>query len=464
MSGTYPPSGPQGPQGPQGPPPPYGQGSANEPFGPGAGAPNGPGGYGGPTPPPGYGPPPGQGGYGSQPSFPSSGPSAPTYIGPGATQPLPPVGGPPVGGPPYGQPGPGGPQGTPASMYSTPGGAPPKKKSNGPLIGVIAGAIGLIVVIAIVLGVVLTRGGGNTTGPGPTTGGTTPTEPAKATKPSDAVQGFLEALAAGDSARALSYAATEPSDKTYLTDAVLAATAQTAPITAINVPVVDNEYTSYVSATYLLGKTKVTEDFQVEKAGDEYKMTEVANEVDLTSSRYDSLPMTVGGLKVSDDKILLFPGIYSVSTGLKTIAYGKGVITVKSPSDYTSTTDLRPEITKEGKSALVSAVKAKIASCAKQRALTPKPDCGFGLREGEGVKVDTKTIRWSVKSGGSLSGFDPRLDYDDPTQAYGYLSVRMQFTARGTSDGRSGTFNQTDSIFKAYGNLTKSSIPVILEG
>lgn len=343
-------------------------------------------------------------------------------------------------------------------MYN-PNAGGPKKKSNGPLIAILAGVVGLIVVIAVVLGVVLTRGR-DTTGPDPDPGpnSNTPTEPTKATKPSDAVQGFLEALAAGDSARALGYASTEPSDKTFLTDAVLAESAKANPISGINVPVVDNEYTSYISATYTVGKTKVTEDFQVEKAGDEYKLADVASELDLTRARFDTLPMKINGVVVDNDSILLFPGVYSVSTGLPNIAYGTGAITVKSTSGYNSTSDLQPELTKAGKTAFVAAVKGAIGTCVKQKSLSP--GCGLVVRPTNG-KVTASSIKWTVSSGGTLSGLDPRLDYEDPSLATGYAGVSVKFSARGTlDDGGTGTLETTRSISRVTGDISKSKIAI----
>ena len=56
----------------------------------------------------------------------------------------------------------------------------------------------------------------------PTGPGTQPTAPPAAAKASDAVNGYLQALAAGNVATALSYAAEPPADKTLLTTEVFA--------------------------------------------------------------------------------------------------------------------------------------------------------------------------------------------------------------------------------------------------
>lgn len=451
MSGTYPPAGP-----------PYGQPSGNEP--PYGSQPGGQPGPGGPPGSGGYGNPPGSGGFGNPPGSTGSGSSAPTYFGPGAQQPAPygqPSANAPYGQPsanaPYGQPSanaPQGPGGGPTGAYPSPP-PPTKKKSNGPLIAILAGAVGLIVVIAIILGVVLTRGNpGTPADPGPNTD----TPVAKASKPSDAVQGFLEALAAGDSARALAYAATEPSDKTFLTDEVLAMSKKDAPLTDINVPEVTNDYSTYISATYSLGTTKVTKDFQVEKSGDEYKMSAVADEVDISSTRFDGLPMTINGVEATSDTAVLFPGSYTISTGLDNISYGKGKLIVKSPDDYASTSDLQPTLAAAGKAAFKTAVKSAINTCVAKKSLTP--GCGLVVRP-TGGKVTTSTIKWKITRNPNLSDFDPRLDYSDPRIAKGYASVTLSYSAKGKLDnGSPGVLEGTRSLGSVSGDLTKAKITV----
>ena len=88
-----------------------------------------------------------------------------------------------------------------------------------------------------------------------------------AVKPSDAVKSYLEALAAGQAATALSLGDDAPADTSLLTDAVLAQSNKLAPLTDINVPDVNDEYAYQVAASFKLGKQAVNENFSVAQIG-----------------------------------------------------------------------------------------------------------------------------------------------------------------------------------------------------
>ena len=165
---------------------------------------------------------------------------------------------------------------------------------------------------------------------------------------------------------------------------------------------------------------------------------------------------------MTQDDILLFPGAYTISTGLKTVAYGnKGAFVVKSPGDYTSLSELGPEITSDGEEAFKNAVKAAINACVKQKSL--KPGCGLVVNPTNG-KVTTSTIKWSITRNANLSDFDPRLDYDDPSTATAYAGVTVKFFAQGKLDsGGSGELTTSRYIGRVSADLTKSKIAVTFE-
>ena len=75
------------------------------------------------------------------------------------------------------------------------------------------------------------------------------------------MKAYLSAVADGDAKKALSLAAVEPLEKDFLTDEVLAESAETAEITDIKVGDVANEFTSSVPATFKIGDQTVTTDF-----------------------------------------------------------------------------------------------------------------------------------------------------------------------------------------------------------
>ena len=110
-------------------------------------------------------------------------------------------------------------------------------------------------------------------------------------------------------------------------------------------------------ATFRIGDETVTEDFQVVKSGDDWQMHEVGSTIDFTSTRSNTLPMMLNGKALEVDKVTLFPGSYTLSTGSDKIAYGTGKFTVKGSADYLNGSDLTPTLTPEGEQAFVNAVK-----------------------------------------------------------------------------------------------------------
>ena len=73
----------------------------------------------------------------------------------------------------------------------------------------------------------------------------------------------------------------------------------------------------------------------MEKEGDIWKMREVAADLDLQSKRDKTLPMIINGVAVESNKIALFPGAYTFTSGNKLVDYGKSnTLVVKSASEY----------------------------------------------------------------------------------------------------------------------------------
>ena len=187
------------------------------------------------------------------------------------------------------------------------------------------------------------------------------------------MKAYLTAVAEGDAEKALALASVAPLNKDFMTDEVLSESAETAKITDIKVGDVANEYTSSVPATFKIGDQTVTSDFLVTKSGDDWKMRDAGSEIDFTSMRNNTLPMMLNGKEVDVDKVTLFPGTYTLSTGTDTITYGTtGQFTVKGSIDYLRGSDLMPTLTPSGEHAFVAAVKASTKACLQQRELTPR--------------------------------------------------------------------------------------------
>ncbi len=340
--------------------------------------------------------------YPVQPNYPQQGP--PTQQYPPQGYPTPPGGqgyppGPPAQGygppqadaqqggyafGPFTQPGPGGPGGPgpyPPGQYAPPPAPPPQqRKSRAPLI--IIGAVVLALVAATALAFALTRGEPTVVTPPassappsvPTSSGPSsapPTTAPPAVRPSDAVAGYLSALATGSATVALGYAA-EAASGPYLTDAVLADSLKRAPLTAIDVPAVSDQNASTVTARYRLGTQAVTETYGVVKVGDQWKLQDVAKQLDLSLVR-SAIPMRVNGVKVSTDVIAVLPGSYAFTTGLKNVSYGsKNVVLITSPYASVNAFTIQTKLTKTGKKAAIAAAKKSYNKCLKSTKLAPK--------------------------------------------------------------------------------------------
>jgi hypothetical protein len=295
---------------------------------------------------------------------------------------------------------------------------------------IIGGVVLALIVAAIGIGVAVSRSGDDQVATGGTGGGggTSSAPPAEAKKASDAVKGYLDALAAGDAQTALGFASTAPADTTFLTNEVLAASNKTAPMTAVNVPEVDDEYAYRVTASYKLGSQNVSADFSVEKEGDTWKMREVAADLDLQSKRDKTLPMIINGVAVQSNKIALFPGAYTFTSGNKLVDYGKSnTLIVKSASDYpTGLSDIEPTLTSAGEKAFTSAVKDNVKKCMKSKDLK-NSGCPNNVTKVSGTTPKEGTFKWSYDED-ALDNLKIRLDYDNPAIAESsvYLSMKAE--------------------------------------
>ncbi len=376
-------------QPPQGGQPPQGPGDAGRP---GGASPQGPGQQG-----------PSQQGYPSQPGPSGQPPFPPQGYPPAGARPpqgYPPQGNPQQGYPPQGNPQqgyppqqpypgapgpqgagygvpPGGPQPYPYGPYGpVPGqtGQQPKKKRTGLFVLIGVGALALILAV-VAVGVNLagrsdSAGGGSGGGTG---GGGASSAPAAATA-SDAVQGYLQAVAKGDAQAAVAYAVDPTSVKTtYMTPAVLAASAKLAPLTDIQVGTSDPDATT-VPVTYRLGSTRVDTSYDVLKASDgTWKLIQVASILDLSAVQDDAVPMLVNGLRVKPGPFSVLPGTYRITTGQRNFDYGTDpTLVVRYPSDFPDSTRVAPRVSSAGQKSALAAVKKSWSSCLDKHAQTPK--------------------------------------------------------------------------------------------
>jgi hypothetical protein len=352
---------------------------------------------------------------------------------------------------------PGGPQPDPYGGPGDPYGAgpmppaPPPKSKNKTLI--IIGAAALAVILIAVIAVVVAISGrpaANPQGAQGTGHQTNPSQsgaPLQASRPSDAVAAYLQALASGDATTALSYAADPAPTGPLLTNEVLAASRHRAPLSGIDVPVVEDQNAKSVSASYTLGSSKVSESFDVVKIGDIWKISRAVKDLDISSIENGSVPVKINGVKVSEESVAVLPGSYAFTTGLPYVGYGsQNVVLVKSPYVEADTYQIQSRLTKAGKKAVISATKRSFNRCLQQHSLSPS-NCPQKFTSK--YKYNKSTITWRRAGGNpfgkpavTLSGNQARIE----------VPINLKLSGSCTYQGRSGNCS---------GNLTGRSIAVV---
>jgi hypothetical protein len=419
VSGTTPGEGQPGPYGPPYPPSPPAGYPPIQPTDPYQGS-----GYPGPYRPPQYPGQFGQPGYQPTPSYPPADPTA-TYAPIPGYPPTPPSAPPAYGGPP----------------------APPPRKSGGTRIAIIVGAG--VVALALIAGLVAfalrpkaTAGNppAQTSQPsGPATNPASQQPSSPAATADTAVRGFLQALAAGDAAAALSYALVPPGERTLLTSEVLAQSRRHGGLSAVAVTPVSDPAATAVQATYQVGRTRVSETFAVIKAGQAWKLTRPYTYLDLTGTAYTRQAVMVNGVPVRRPTVNVFPGTYVFSTGSRVTDFGShNVVVVGRTSSPPNTAGIRPRLTGDGVGLMRSLARTSLDSCLRQHKLAPK-NCPFAATAA-GYKIDTSTIRWT------RSGPDPfrrsTVTMDEALTA----STRVNLTIKGSVHCSSSTFQGTCTV------------------
>lgn len=310
---------------------------------------------------------------------------------------------------------------------------PAPKKSNTGMIAIICGVAAVVVIGAIILGVVLTRGAGGAGG---------------AKNASDAVQGYFDAIIANDATKALSYAKIEPTDKTFLTNEVLVASSKAAPITNVKVAQVTDKYAYQVPVSYTIGDQNVNVEVDVEKVGNDWKLDDVATPIDL--NRMGVKPL-INGVKATSDKVFLFVGTYSFSTGNKYVDFadGKNTVRITEPKSYgsVSSSDLEVQLLADGKAAMLKAAQDSLNACLAKKELKPE-GCPFYANpntEGGAVQLDMATLKYTA-TGEQFADARPRLDYSNPLVAtFSYYPSGIRYYIEGVKNGSRGTFNYSVS-------------------
>jgi hypothetical protein len=276
----------------------------------------------------------------------------------------------------------------------------------------------------------------STTAGGPTSSNPTASAaPPAGALPSEAVAGYLKALAAGDADGALRYAAAEVPAGKFMTDAVLARSIKLAPITGIDVPEVTDPAAGTVTATYTLGKTPVTIDYGVQQVGGAWKLTAVHRTVDLSLVRTPSIPLLLNGVKVTSNSVDVLPGAYAFSTESPLLTLGsKAVMVVKHPDDYASVLDLRVSLSSAGRKTVVSLARRSYRECLRSNDTRPR-NCPFAWTNSQ-QRYRQNAVRWRQLGADPFA--KPSVAVIERSARIG-IPLRVRIAGPCTFSGTSGT-------------------------
>ncbi|MCS5497768.1 hypothetical protein NY547_11020 [Cnuibacter physcomitrellae] len=378
---------------------------------------------GAPQPHPGYGQP-----QSPQP-HPGYGPQPPTY---GQPQGQPPQSG-PQPHPGYGQPQ----AQTPQWAQGNPNGSgrPPKRGlSVGALIGIIGGGVFLLLVIGVIVAIVVIRSVASPAG-----GGTS-----QSASPSQVVTEYLTAIADGDAEKALGYLGTPPEDKSLLTDDVLAASNELAPLTGVSVVTEDTSNgSSDVTVTYQLGSQPVTAEYSVLDYDDDGVWEISGGTGYISTSKFEGLGLTINGTAVPDgDEVEVFPGSYQLATTSANFTLsGDATVVVDQPFGTADTSDITPALTDAALQQFRGLVRAAVEGCIASTTL----DAGCGLAIpatlSDGTQLTDGTIQRTLPADTSttIDSLEVTLSYDNPTLAQGESIGGIDVSAQCTQGGQTGT-------------------------
>ncbi|MFT3900250.1 MAG: hypothetical protein QM728_08410 [Gordonia sp. (in: high G+C Gram-positive bacteria)] len=213
----------------------------------------------------------------------------------------------------------------------------------------------------------------------------------------DTVKAYLQALAAGDANKALSFGAGEPGSKELLTNEVLKKQIAKAPITDIRI-LEDQTTKSSISfgsvhVSVKFGSKTSDETLYMKKKDGKWKLDNAAVKLKVSSVGGRTQAYTVMGKQLTDNDttLYLFPGWagiaplnpnFSVNTdvifGLKDLSYAN-----------LSSSDVKPNVSPAGIAAAEKAIRDRIAECVQSKEAAPA-NCPNKLRGSNAASVSWK--------------------------------------------------------------------------
>ena len=274
-------------------------------------------------------------------------------------------------------------------------------------------------------------------------------EPASPPSREEVAVAYLTAVAQADAEKALSYSAV-PQGGPLLTDAVLADSQATAPISDIAVAEVSEDS---VELSHRLGPDQVTTVVPMQTGADgQWQVQRAAAQVTIEPSPAQ-IPLLVDGhqtLQTADESVLVFPGRHQLSTGAPWLDYTTTDFVVSNPAEPPQVSG-EATLTEGATEAVRSALQDRLDQCAASGELAPER-CPWNLSEPPEQPFEPGSVSLSI-SGDPLADFEaPTLNEQDAL-AQGRISFTLEVSARTAVSG-GGTQEYSDEVSVESGYTT----------
>lgn len=246
----------------------------------------------------------------------------------------------------------------------------------------------------------------------------------------EAATGYLTAIGASDADTALGHVAEAPANRALLTDEVLQASNQAAPLTQVEVTRLSGEgEDATVEVSYLLGDRPIETALTLTGNGrTDWKVADGL--VDLTSTEIRAL--TVNGATLTEQTNPVFPGSYTAAPTTDRVAVsGEPTVLVTTPDQPGAQLNVTVGLSDAGRAAVVGAVRTRFEECLASTESRPA-NCPFGVST-EGVELTPGSVRFTL-NGDPWPGVNPALDPATMT-AGGTFPFSVTATATVTLNG-----------------------------
>ena len=262
--------------------------------------------------------------------------------------------------------------------------------------------------------------------------------------PDGAVRGYFAALQRGDAGSALAFGDVPAGPHTLLTDTVLKAQQQIAPIK--HVQIVSVQHTASDRATVTVhydidfpdGAQRITDDVPVLERGSSWDLvrTAIPTQIELTHALERA---TIAGAGIPDGDTLLFPGAVPITFDTPYLQLGAGAVTFATGRNVSVTV----EVTADGRSAVAKALNTALSKCVASggKGYCPLPSDRYVPGSLQGRLLDDVAERMSLAvdpaSAGvidvagtvSFRGRYSKLDFDNvPSTRYGTIALPLSAT------------------------------------